>query len=88
VAVVVKRSNGHVEELQIALTAVNPMPVLVGGLDQVLKNGIIDQSATEYAGELAARTAKPLTTSALTPEYRREMIRVFTKRTLLALIES
>jgi 4-hydroxybenzoyl-CoA reductase subunit beta len=88
VAVVVKRSNGHVEELRIALTAVNPMPVLVGGLDQVLKNGIIDQSAAEYAGELAARTAKPLTTSALTPEYRREMIRVFTKRTLLALIES
>jgi 4-hydroxybenzoyl-CoA reductase subunit beta len=88
VAVVVKRSNGRVEELQIALTAVNPMPVLVGGLDQVPKNGIIDQSAAEYAGELAARTAKPLTTSALTPEYRREMIRVFTKRTLLALIES
>jgi 4-hydroxybenzoyl-CoA reductase subunit beta len=88
VAVVVKRSNGHVEELRIALTAVNPMPVLVGGLDQVLKNGIIDQSAAEYAGELAARTAKPLTTSALTAEYRREMIRVFTKRTLLALIES
>jgi CO/xanthine dehydrogenase FAD-binding subunit len=32
---------------------------------------------------LAAKTAKPLTTSALTPEYRREMIRVFTKRVLL-----
>jgi len=28
-------------------------------------------------GELAAKVAKPLTTSALTPDYRREMIRVF-----------
>jgi CO/xanthine dehydrogenase FAD-binding subunit len=32
---------------------------------------------------MAARTAKPLTTSALTPEYRREMVKVFAKRALL-----
>ena len=88
VAVAVKRSNGHVEDIQIALTAVNPAPVLVEGLNALLRNGKIDELAAEHAGELAARTAKPLTTSALTPEYRREMIRIFTKRTLLALIES
>ena len=35
-------------------------------------------------GELAARIAKPLTTSLLTPEYRREMIKVFTKRAVMA----
>jgi hypothetical protein len=28
--------------------------------------------------------SKPLTTSALTPEYRREMVKVFTKRAVLA----
>ena len=88
VAVAVKRSNGHVEDIQIALTAVNPSPMLVAGLSGLLNNGRINESAAEYAGELAARTAKPLTTSALTPEYRREMIRVFTKRALLAAIES
>jgi 4-hydroxybenzoyl-CoA reductase subunit beta len=88
VAVAVKRSNGHVEDLQIALTAVNPAPVLVRGLNALLKNGAIDEQAAEHAGELAARTAKPLTTSALTPEYRREIIRVFTKRALLAAIEN
>ena len=36
------------------------------------------------SARLAARTAKPLTTSALTPEYRREMVRVFAKRAVLA----
>ena len=41
-------------------------------------------SVAAAAGDLAAKTAKPLTTSALTPEYRREMIRVFTKRAVLA----
>jgi 4-hydroxybenzoyl-CoA reductase subunit beta len=88
VAVAVKQSNGRVEDVQIALTAVNPAPVLVGGLSYLIKNGGIDERAAEHAGELAARTAKPLTTSALTPEYRREIIRVFTKRALLAAIEN
>ena len=32
--------------------------------------------------------AKPLTTSALTPDYRREMIRVFAKRAVLAALKS
>jgi 4-hydroxybenzoyl-CoA reductase subunit beta len=88
VAVAVKRSNGRIEDIQIALTAVNPAPVLVEGLKVLLSNSGIDERGAEHAGELAARTAKPLTTSALTPEYRREIIRVFTKRALLAAIES
>ena len=88
VAVAVKQTNGHIDDIQVALTAVNPAPVLVPGLTTLLSNGRIDNNAAEHAGELASRVAKPLTTSALTPEYRREMIRVFTKRALLALIES
>jgi 4-hydroxybenzoyl-CoA reductase subunit beta len=85
VAVVLRKTNGHVNNVRIALTAVNPRPVLVQGLEDIYPNGDMDESAAEYLGELAARTAKPLTTSALTPEYRREMVRVFTKRALLAL---
>ena len=88
VAVAIKRSNGRIEDIQIALTAVNPAPVLVAGLSVITNNGAIDDRAAEHAAELAARTAKPLTTSALTPEYRREMIRVFTKRAILTAIES
>jgi 4-hydroxybenzoyl-CoA reductase subunit beta len=88
VAVVLKRSNGDIEDIRIALTAVNPAPVLVEGLAALMNRGQIDANAVNHAGELAVRAAKPLTTSALTPEYRREMIRVFTKRTILALIES
>jgi CO/xanthine dehydrogenase FAD-binding subunit len=43
------------------------------------------EEVAEKIADLAARTAKPLTTSALTPEYRREMIRVLAKRVLLEL---
>ena len=44
----------------------------------------LDEALAEAVGDWPRRTAKPLTTSALTPEYRREMIRVFTKRAVLA----
>src|SRR5437870_5121255 len=85
VAVALKRSNGRVEDLRIAMTAVNPAPVLVKGVASLLNGSDIDDAFAEAVGELAARTAKPLTTSALTPEYRREMIRVFTKRAVMAI---
>ncbi|HYM79002.1 MAG TPA: FAD binding domain-containing protein [Candidatus Dormibacteraeota bacterium] len=84
VAVVMKRSNGHVADARIGITAVNPAPLLVKGASELLAGKTVDDALAEAAGELAAKISKPLTTSALTPEYRREMIRVFTKRAVLA----
>jgi 4-hydroxybenzoyl-CoA reductase subunit beta len=84
VAIVMKRSNGQVSDARVALTAVNPAPLLVKGAREALAGKSMTEELAETVGDLAARTAKPLTTSALTPEYRREMIRVFTKRALLA----
>jgi 4-hydroxybenzoyl-CoA reductase subunit beta len=83
VAVALNRSNGHIAEAKVALTAVNPAPLLVKGASEALEGREVSEELALQVGELAARTAKPLTTSALTPEYRREMIRVFTKRALL-----
>ena len=84
VAVAVKRSNGHVADARVAITAVNPAPFLIKGANDLLAGKAVDEELAAAVGDLAAKTAKPLTTSALTPEYRREMIRVFTKRAVLA----
>jgi 4-hydroxybenzoyl-CoA reductase subunit beta len=84
VAVVMKRSNGHIGDARVGITAVNPAPMLVKGASEMLAGKAVDDALAEAVGDLAARTAKPLTTSALTPEYRREMIRVFAKRAVLA----
>ena len=84
VAVVIKRSNGHVADARIGITAVNPAPLLLKGASELMLGKAVDEGLAEAVGDLAAKTAKPLTTSALTPEYRREMIRVFTKRAVLA----
>jgi CO/xanthine dehydrogenase FAD-binding subunit len=84
IAVVMKRSNGHIADARVAVTAVNPAPLLVKGASELLAGKVVDEALAEAVGNLARKTAKPLTTSALTPEYRREMIRVFTKRAVLA----
>ena len=69
-----KTSNGHVSDARIAMTAVNPAPVLVPQAAEMLIGNAVTEALAEAAGDAAARTAKPLTTSALTPEYRRETV--------------
>ena len=64
------------EDLRIALTAVNPLPVL-------LKDPIT--LSPDQLHKLAISTAKPLKTSASTMEYRRHMIGVMLKRNLTRL---
>ena len=88
VAIAMKRSDDHISDARVAITAVNPAPVLVTKAGPLMEGKRIDEALAEAVGELAAKTAKPLTTSALTPEYRREMIRVFTKRAILGLATS
>jgi len=84
VAVALKKNGGPVEAARMAITAVNPAPLLVAGVDNALIGKQIDDHLATIVGELAAKTAKPLTTSALTPEYRREIVKVYAKRAVLA----
>ena len=83
VAVALKMKSGRVEDARVAITAVNPAPHLIKDADAQLIGLELNEEIADRIGEMAARTAKPLTTSALTPEYRREMVRVFAKRALL-----
>jgi 4-hydroxybenzoyl-CoA reductase subunit beta len=84
VAVALKMRAGQVEDAHVAITAVNPAPHLIKDAGKQLFGAALDEELAEKVGELAMRTAKPLTTSALTPEYRREMVRVFAKRAVMA----
>jgi 4-hydroxybenzoyl-CoA reductase subunit beta len=84
VAVAVKQNGGPVEAARVAVTAVNPAPMLVPAAENALVGKRIDDHLAAVVGELAAKAAKPLTTSGLTPEYRREVIKVYAKRAVLA----
>jgi 4-hydroxybenzoyl-CoA reductase subunit beta len=84
VAVAVKYRGKTVEDARVAITGVNPAPHLIPDAPHALVGRELNEHAAMVVGELAARVAKPLTTSLLTPEYRREMIRVYTKRAVMA----
>ena len=73
----------HPADARVAITAVNPAPLLVRDAQKFLLSHELNAQHAAATGELAAKIARPLTTSVLTPEYRREMIRVLTKRALL-----
>jgi 4-hydroxybenzoyl-CoA reductase subunit beta len=88
VAVACKRSNSHIDDLRIGITALNPAPMLVKGIADILRGGTASADLADQIAELTARTAKPLTTSALTPEYRRQMVRVFTQRALSEMLQN
>lgn len=66
---------------RVALTAVNPAPRLVAAAEN-LKGKTYSAELVEEVAHEALRTGKPLTTSASTPEYRRQMVRVFVRRAL------
>jgi 4-hydroxybenzoyl-CoA reductase subunit beta len=75
-------ANGVCRDARIALTAVNPAPVLVRQAGEWLVGKKWNAVLAEQTARAAIQTGKPLTTSASTPVYRREMVKLFTRRAL------
>jgi len=74
--------NGVCREARVAITAVNPAPLLVKEASEWLVGQKYSPELIERIAHAAIRTGKPLTTSASTPVYRRDIIRLFTRRAL------
>jgi 4-hydroxybenzoyl-CoA reductase subunit beta len=75
-------ADGVIREARVALSAVNPAPLVVREAGEMLTGKRYSPELMEAAAHAAIRTAKPLTTSASTPVYRREMVKLFTRRAL------
>lgn len=75
-------AGGTCREARVAIAAVNPAPLLVEEASRLLVGRTPSPELVEQVAQAAMRTGKPLTTSASTPVYRREMLRVFTRRAL------
>ena len=74
--------GGICRDARVALAAVNPAPLLVKEASEALNGQMYSPELIERVAQAAIRTGKPLTTSASTPVYRRDMLRVFTRRAL------
>ncbi len=75
-------AGGICRDAHVAITAVNPAPLLVREAGDWLVGQKLSPDLLERMAHAAIRTAKPLTTSASSPVYRREMVRLFTRRAL------
>jgi len=75
-------ASGTCRDARVALTAVNPAPVLVAQASEWLAGRKFSEEFIERVAHSAIQTGKPLTTSASTPVYRRDMVRLFTRRAL------
>lgn len=79
VAIALKSNGTEIQDLRIALTAVNPLPVLLSERQVPLPS---ETGLAEEIRKLALRTAKPLKTSASTIDYRRHMLGIMLERSL------
>jgi len=81
-------ATGNVcREVKIAMGAVSPTPIMTLKAEAVLKGKPITAAGIEQAGELAANCCSPISDMRASAEYRREMVKVMTRRTLVQACE-
>ena len=80
-------SDGRCQDVSVAITAVNPAPLLVPGINNLLVGQKLTEELIEKAVELARKTAKPMKTTLSTMPYRRHMIGVFVKQGLTQVLK-
>jgi 4-hydroxybenzoyl-CoA reductase subunit beta len=78
-AVWLKQKDGKIEELRIALTAVNPYPHRVTGLEKYA-DAVLDDAALDEIRELVRKQAKPMRTTTVKPWYRRRVVGALARR--------
>ncbi len=79
----VEAGNSRVcQQARIALAAVAPTPVRAREAELALCGKTIDADLIERAAELAARSAQPISDLRASAEYRLEMIKSLTRRTV------
>src|SRR6266568_1042154 len=74
-------ADGSCLQARVAVTAANPAPKLVPAAEG-LAGKTFSAELVEHVAHEAIRTAKPLRTSSSTPEYRRQVVRIFVRRAL------
>ncbi len=78
-AVWLNQSGGKVEDLRIALTAVNPYPHRVKGM-QKFQGAVLDDDALDEIRDIVRTQAKPMRTTTVKPWYRRRVIGAVARR--------
>lgn len=73
-------TNNTCEEARLALATAAPTPIRAKEAEAVLTGKKLDKEVIELAAETASKVASPRTSWRATEDYRRDMIRVLTRR--------
>ena len=86
VCVSLVRQNGTATDVRIALGAVAPVVVRATESEEVLAAGDVTASRIEEAAERAVAATSPIDDQRASAKYRREMVRMLTRRALQELL--
>lgn len=75
------------EDVRVAMSVVAPRPVRARKAEEAVKGKTISEKVLEEFGEIAASESKPRDSFRGEAWYRRDMVKVLTKRALLKSIE-
>lgn len=75
-------SRQSITDSRIVLGSVAPTPIRARRAEQALNGQPLLETTLDQAAELAAEESQPITDVRSTEEYRRSMVRLFTRRTL------
>jgi carbon-monoxide dehydrogenase medium subunit len=87
VAVAVTVQEGILKDVRITLGAVSPTPMRAIKTEALLKGKAVTDALLKEAGTSAAAECKPISDMRGSVEYRRDMVRVFTRRALRKAID-
>jgi carbon-monoxide dehydrogenase medium subunit len=82
VALVKKAADGSCEDVRVGLTNMGSTPLRAGATEAALRGGALDASTIASAAEQAADGTDPPGDLNATPEYKRHLTRVLTRRAL------
>ncbi|MCL5290518.1 MAG: FAD binding domain-containing protein, partial [Firmicutes bacterium] len=82
VAAAVTMEGEVCQEARIVLGAVSPVPMRAVKAEETIKGRVVTGELLEEVGKCAAAESRPISDIRGSEEYRRDMVRVFTRRAL------
>lgn len=87
VVITLDSQDGVCREAKIALGAVAPTPIRAYDAESILRGKAIEKELIEKSAEVAAGEARPITDIRGSSQYRREMVKVLTRRAIIQALE-
>ncbi|SCF57466.1 2Fe-2S iron-sulfur cluster-binding protein [Streptomyces sp. Ncost-T10-10d] len=84
IAALVRRDDDHIAEARIGLTNMGTTPLRASATEQALTGAEAGPAAVARAAEAAAEGTRPASDLSASPEYREHLVRVLTRRAVLA----